>query len=72
MAAGNLIPGLSRPNLLTLPLPLPLPEEQNTIANLLRAADDEIEQMLHWIDVLNLHKAALLQQLFPAFDEIEA
>jgi type I restriction enzyme S subunit len=72
MAAGNLIPGLSRPNLLTLALPLPLSEEQKVIADVLSAADNEIEQLTHRIDLLMLHKAALMQQLFPALDEIEA
>ncbi|UWQ36585.1 restriction endonuclease subunit S [Leisingera aquaemixtae] len=66
LASGNMIPGLSRDDLLSLPIPVPpKPEEQQKIADCLTALDDLIAANEARIEALETHKRGLMQQLFP-------
>lgn len=69
LAMGNLIPGLSRGDILNLKTPLPKKEEQQKIADCLTALDAQITAQGAKIDVLEQHKRGLMQQLFPAPEE---
>lgn len=66
---GNLIPGLSRGDILGLKLAVPTLAEQQKIANCLSALDDRIAAQADRIEALKQHKKGLLQQLFPVMDE---
>ena len=66
LAAGNMIPGLSRDDLLSLAVPIP-PSliEQQKIADCLSSLDDLIRVQGECIEALKQHKKGLMQQLFP-------
>lgn len=66
LASGNLIPGLSRGDILDLESPLPKEEaEQQRIADCLAALDAMITAQAEKLDSLRTHKRGLMQQLFP-------
>lgn len=69
LAMGNLIPGLSRGDILNLQTPLPREAEQQKIADCLSALDTKIAAQAAKIDSLEQHKRGLMQQLFPAPEE---
>ncbi|KGS57487.1 restriction endonuclease subunit S [Burkholderia pseudomallei] len=71
LASGNLIPGLSRGDILSLTVSVPEREEQQAIADCLSSLDDVIAVQSQKIDVLQAHKKGLMQQLFPALSEVE-
>jgi type I restriction enzyme S subunit len=50
---------------------IPLPPEQQKIANCLSSLDDLITAQTQRIDTLKTHKKGLMQQLFPALDEVK-
>ena len=66
LGSGNLIPGLSRDDILELSVPLPAIEEQQRIADCLGTLDAQIAAESDRLDALGRHKAALMQQLFPS------
>lgn len=59
--------GLS--HLKTLPILIPTLAEQQKIADCLSSLDDSIDAELQQLEVLKLHKAGLLQNLFPVGEE---
>lgn len=65
LAAGNMIPGLSRDDLLSLPIPTPCFSEQQKIADCLSSLDDLIRAEGARLGALRDHKRALMQRLFP-------
>lgn len=69
LGSGNLIPGLSRGDILDLMLPTPSLEEQQKIATCLSYLDDLITTETQKLDTLKAHKKGLMQQLFPAEGE---
>lgn len=71
MASGNLIPGLSRNDILGMKLCLPQPEEQRAISRCLSSVDLLISSQTSRVDDLKNHKLGLLQQLFPVLDEVD-
>lgn len=71
MASGNLIPGLSRNDILGMKLYLPQPEEQKAISRCLSSLDLLISSQKSRVVSLNKHKQGLLQQLFPVLDEVD-
>lgn len=71
LAAGNLIPGLSRKDILGMTFLFPDPKEQQKIANCLSSIDDRIVTQSQRIDTLKTHKKGLMQQLFPALKEVK-
>ncbi|EMP78915.1 restriction modification system DNA specificity subunit [Burkholderia pseudomallei MSHR1043] len=71
LASGNLIPGLSRGDILSLTVSVPEREEQQAIADCLSSLDDVIAVQSQKIDVLQAHKKGLMQQLFPALSEVQ-
>jgi type I restriction enzyme S subunit len=72
LASGNLIPGLSRGDILRLEMLAPENQEQTKVANCLSSLDSMISAQAEKLDALKTHKKGLMQQLFPAVDGIEA
>jgi len=72
LASGNLIPGLSRNDILGLEISIPELSEQQAIAVFLSSIDDLITAQSHKVDALKIHKKGLMQQLFPMHDEVRA
>ena len=72
LASGNLIPGLSRGDILDLEAPFPTVPEQKRIATCLTTLDDLITAQSAKLSALKTHKKGLMQQLFPSPEEAEA
>lgn len=72
LASGNLIPGLSRGDILGLKMFIPERKEQKAIAECLSSVDDLIIAKARKVASLKVHRRALLQQLFPVVDEVRA
>jgi type I restriction enzyme, S subunit len=72
LGAGNLIPGLSRPDILDLKAFFPKGPEQQRIADCLDSLDDLIAAETRKLDTLKTHKKGLMQQLFPQVGEDDA
>lgn len=66
LSLGNLIPGLSRGDILTLEVAIPDPAEQHRIADCLASLDGCIAAQEDKLAALRAHKSGLMQQLFPA------
>lgn len=66
-------PGINSTEYCSLPIPLP-PDlfEQQRIADCLTSFDDLITTETHKLVAFKTHKAGLMQQLFPSFDETRA
>jgi type I restriction enzyme, S subunit len=65
LASGNLIPGLSRGDILDLPTSFPSVQEQHRIAYCISSLDAQIAAESEKLDALKTHKKGLMQQLFP-------
>jgi len=65
LSLGNLIPGLSRDDILDTKFFLPIPAEQQKIADCLSALDTLITAQTEQITALKQHKKGLMQQMFP-------
>jgi type I restriction enzyme S subunit len=72
LGSGNLIPGLSRTDILELRASFPPPPEQQRIADCLTSLDDLIAEQSQKLDALKTHKRGLMQQLFPSAEKVEA
>lgn len=72
LASGNLIPGLSRGDILDLVAPFPSLPEQQRIADCLSSLDDLIAAQNLKLNDLKTHKKGLMQQLFPSQEKAEA
>lgn len=70
LGSGNLIPGLSRNDILDMSIGIPSPKEQQRIADCLTSIDEKIAAQSQKLDALKDHKKGLLQQLFPVPDEV--
>jgi len=68
---GMAQPKLNRTMLDTIPIPLPEQEEQQRIADCLTALDTRIAAQAAKIDALKQHKRGLMQQLFPAPEDMQ-
>ena len=66
LGAGNLIPGLSRTDILEMEAHFPSPAEQQRIASCLSSLDDLITAETRKLEALKTHKKGLMQQLFPS------
>lgn len=66
LASGNMIPGLSRGDILDMATCFPSQNEQQRIADCLTSIDDQLNAQALKLDTLKRHKRALLQQLFPS------
>jgi type I restriction enzyme M protein len=64
LGSGNLIPGLSRPDILTFSIPVPSLLEQAKIANFLTALDRKIDGVAQQVCHTQAFKKGLLQQMF--------
>jgi len=72
-ATGQAQPGLSVDNLKKVELKIPSEEdEQQKIADCLTSIDELISIQARKVAVLKNHKRGLMQQLFPAIDEVSA
>ena len=65
LASGNLIPGLSRGDILGMAAYFPSRDEQQKIADCLGSLDDLIAADGRKLEALRQHKQGLMQQLFP-------
>ncbi|QWC87788.1 restriction endonuclease subunit S [Cupriavidus metallidurans] len=70
LASGNLIPGLSRGDILDLVAPFPSEHEQQKIAGCLSSLDDRIAAESETLDALKTHKKGLMQQLFHSSEKV--
>lgn len=68
LASGNLIPGLSRGDILEMVAFFPSQNEQQRIADCLTSIDDQLDAQACKLDTLRQHKRALQQQLFPTLE----
>ena len=71
LAAGNLIPGLARGEILDLEAPFPSRAEQQKIAECLSSVDELLAAQARKMDALKTHKKRLMQQLFPREGETQ-
>jgi len=71
LATGNLIPGLSRGDILELESHFPSLPEQQQIADCLSSLDELIGEQDRKVDALRTHKKGLMQQLFPREGETQ-
>lgn len=69
-ASGNLIPGLSRGDILGLNVSVPKRDEQKRIADCLSSLDDLIAVQTQKIERLKTHKKGLMQQIFPVMESL--
>ena len=65
LASGNLIPGLSRDDILGMAAYFPSRDEQQKISDCLGSLDDLIAAEGRKLEALRQHKQGLMQQLFP-------
>lgn len=73
LGAGNMIPGLSRADILGLVFRIPSTrKEQQKIADCLSSIDELIAAQSQEIEALKIHKKGLLQRLFPDMYGAEA
>ena len=63
---------VKKSDLVKVNLLLPSIPEQQRIASCLSGLDDLITAQSQKIDALKIHKKGLMQQLFPALDEVDA
>lgn len=64
LASGNLIPGLSRPDILNQKFYLPSKTEQEKIASFLTSVDTKIEQLTKKEELLKQYKKGVMQKTF--------
>jgi type I restriction enzyme S subunit len=67
---GMAQPKLNRAKLNIIPIPLPNLPEQQKIADCLSSIDELTTAQTQKLDALKAHKQGLMQQLFPALDEV--
>lgn len=72
LGSGNLIPGISRSDILDLKGYFPKPPEQQRIADCLTSVDEVIAAEIRKLNILGTHKKGLMQQLFPRVGERDA
>ncbi|WP_152060250.1 restriction endonuclease subunit S [Aliarcobacter butzleri] len=64
LASGNMIPGLSRPDILNQKFYLPSKQEQEKIASFLISVDTKIEQLTKKEELLQQYKKGVMQKIF--------
>lgn len=69
LASGNLIPGLSRGDILSLTVSIPEWNEQRVVADCLSSIDDLVAVQTQRIDGIRALKKGLMQHLFPTPNE---
>ncbi len=72
LGSGNLIPGLSRTDILDMEVSFPSPAEQQRIGTCLGVVDALITAEARGLGALKRHKRGLMQRLFPTSAEVEA
>ena len=72
IAVGNTIKTIGLPYFKEMYLLIPSPREQQKIADCLISIDDLVTTQNQRIDALKSHKKGLMQQLFPAMNEVGA
>ena len=70
VATKTAVPYLNKDNCNSIPIPLPPLPEQQKIAGCLYSLDEVIDLEAQKLDALKAHKKGLMQQLFPAVDEM--
>jgi type I restriction enzyme, S subunit len=71
IADTSSIPQINNKHIIAYTVAIPLLPEQQKIANCLSSIDEIITAQTHKLDALKAHKKGLMQQLFPAFDEVK-
>jgi type I restriction enzyme, S subunit len=64
MGSGNMIPGLSRSDILRTKVAFPKLDEQRKIADFLSSIDKSIEQVSAQVEFSKIFKKGLLQKMF--------
>jgi type I restriction enzyme, S subunit len=72
LVAGNTFKELTGNSLKNFEIPFPTLSEQQKIADCLSSIDSRITAETQKLDTLKAHKKGLMQQLFPALDEVKA
>ena len=70
--SGGAVPSVNKTTLENIPVLFPHPKEQQKIADCLSSLDELIFAHTQKLDTLKAHKKGLMQQLFPAIDEVSA
>ena len=65
-------PNITSTDVAKFPIAYPCKEEQQQIADALASLDDLISIQIQRVDTFKTHKKGLMQQLFPALDEVRA
>jgi type I restriction enzyme S subunit len=68
---GTALKRVSPEKLMALPIPLPSLPEQQRIADCLSSLDDLIAAQARKVELLKQHKKGLMQQMFPALNDVE-
>ncbi|MCA1564350.1 MAG: restriction endonuclease subunit S [Acidobacteria bacterium] len=71
IAMGSTIKTIGLPYFKEICITIPSPPEQQKIADCLSSIDELITAQTQKLDALKAHKKGLMQQLFPAFDEVK-
>ena len=69
-AAGSGVQNLNADIIKLLPIAYPTKEEQQKVADCLSSVDEKISTVVKNLDMIKLQKEGLMQQLFPALDEV--
>lgn len=69
---GGAVPSVNKSTLEEIEVVVPGPDEQKRIAESLASLDDLITAQTQKLAALKTHKKGLMQQLFPALDEVDA
>lgn len=70
LADNSTIPQINNKHIIPFNMLLPALEEQKKIANCLSVLDENISAQYLKVELLNIHKRGLMQQLYPVIEEV--
>ena len=70
--AGGVVPAVNKSAIEAIPVKFPKTDEQQRLADCLATLNDLIAAQTQKLEALKTHKKGLMQQLFPAAEEVAA